>query len=135
MMPGIGAMLHYLGGGSEKSASDYYGRKIASARVDSDAIILRFDDGVSIAITDKGQSCCESRYLTVEDDIKWLEGKTLRSIDVTGKDGPEDSRGDYHDIAFLEIKVEDGLVGCSFHNEHNGYYGGFGLNVEEVASS
>jgi len=134
MMPGLGAMLHHLGGGSDKNASDYYGRKIVSALADGDAIVLRFADGVSIAITDEGQSCCESRYLTVEDDIKWLEGKTLRSIDVTGKSGPDD-KDDYHDIAFLEIKTEDGLVGCSFHNEHNGHYGGFGLNVKEVASS
>ncbi len=129
-------MLHYLGGGSSKSASDYYGRKIASASKSGDGITLTFDDGVSVFISDKGQSCCESRYMTVEDDITGLAGKTLRSIDVreaNADGGNDDCR---HEIAFLEFKTDDGVaVTCSFHNEHNGYYGGFGLDVSEVGTA
>lgn len=32
-MMGIGAMLHVLGGGSEHSAEEYYGRKIVAAEL------------------------------------------------------------------------------------------------------
>lgn len=128
-------MLHYLGGGSEKSASAYYGRKVTKAVKGSDSIILTFSDGVSIEISDNGQSCCESRYMTIEDDLEGLVGKTLRAIEVKDASGPYDEYGGFHEVAFLEIQTEDGMVGCSFHNEHNGYYGGFGLNVSEIAAS
>jgi hypothetical protein len=126
---GMGAMIHQLSGGSPKSASDYYGRKITAATFDNYDVRLTFEDGVTIHIWDNGQSCCESRYISSDDDISKLVGKTLKSIDV--KDGSID---DEHEIAFLEfVTNEDGVVFvAASHNEHNGYYGGFGLSLDEV---
>lgn len=132
-MPGIGAMLRVLGGGSENSADKYYGRKIKNAVFDKaeDAFRITFEDGVTIAITDQGQSCCEHRYMTCDDDPTSLSGGILKHIKV--KKGPdlEDQYGDPHEVAFLEVATDKGFVTFATHNEHNGYYGGFGLTISE----
>lgn len=134
---GMGAMLHVLSGGSPKSAEDYYGRVIKTAVFNKagNDVRVTFEDGVTIRIWDDGQSCCESRYMTCDDSLSDLNGKTLLEINV--KEGPE-TRGEYgddHEIAFLEIKTTDGTsVSFATHNEHNGYYGGFGLSIDEVES-
>jgi hypothetical protein len=132
--PGIGAMLHYLSGGSDHDPKEYYGKKIVSAKLDDNRLNIDFEDGVRIAIFDNGQSCCESRYMTTSDDVAWLVGKTLKAI--TCKDGPdeEDTGGDVHEQVFLEIMTEDGCIMFANHNEHNGYYGGFGLTIVERES-
>jgi hypothetical protein len=137
-MIGLGALIHHLGGGSENSADKYYGRKIhrASFDAENDRVILSFEDGVIISIFDNGQSCCESRYMVCEDDLSTLNGKTLRAIEVV--EGPDAEMTDkdsdnYHEICFLEIKTNEGpIVTFSTHNEHNGYYGGFGLSIAEL---
>ena len=38
-------------------------------------------------------------------------------------------------MAFLEIGTEIGAVTVVTHVEHNGYYGGFGLTIEETPSA
>lgn len=132
-MLGMGAMLHALGGGSPESAETYYGRKITDARLANDEIRLTFDDGVTIRIWDAGQSCCESRYTRTDDNPADLVGKVLTKIEV--KEAPDQEGkwyGDVHEIAFLEIQAGDETVTFSTHNEHNGYYGGFGLALEQV---
>lgn len=52
--PGIGAVLHMLGGGSEHSASEYYGKTITDAVFSDDKLTLSFDDGKKIQIEDDG---------------------------------------------------------------------------------
>lgn len=127
---GIGAMLHILGGGTENSASKYYGRKITDASFEDNSLNLTFEDGVKINIFDDGQSCCESRYMTTSDDVKWLIGKTLKEIAVkTAPDEPYDYGS--HEVQFLEVMTNDGCITFANHNEHNGYYGGFGMNITE----
>lgn len=135
---GMGAMLHTLSGGSPKSAQDYYGKVIKTAVFNkgADDVRITFEDGVAIRIWDSGQSCCESRYMTCDDSLSDLNGKTLAEITV--KPGPytTDEYGDNHEIAFLEIKTTDGTsVSFATHNEHNGYYGGFGLSLDEIVGA
>lgn len=130
MNPGIGTMLFELGGGSDHSASEYYGKKIKTAVFANDSMTLEFEDGVKIAITDQGQSCCEYRYMTCDNDLSTLVGKTLTKIEVKYSwIGGEYSD---HEVAFLEIQTNDNVVTFATHNEHNGYYGGFGLNISEI---
>jgi hypothetical protein len=127
-------MLHYLGGGSPKNPSDYYGRKITDAKQQGDELRLTFEDGVTIRIFDNGQSCCESRYMRTDDDLSTLVGKTLVAIDANEAKAVSNT-GDYGDMeeaTFLDVKTQDGLVSFSFHVDHNGYYGGFGLSLDEV---
>lgn len=136
MSMGIGAMLHYLGGGSENSAEKYYGRKIVEAALDSENERLRltFDDGVKISIWDDGQSCCESRYMRTDDDLSSLVGHVL--VRIEAKNGPdvEGEYGDVHEQVFVEVATDGGFITIANHNEHNGYYGGFGLTITEEAA-
>jgi hypothetical protein len=133
MNMGVGAMLHILGGGSANSADKYYGRVIASAVLDSEGERLRigFTDGTIIEIWDDGQSCCESRYMRTDDDVSSLVGGTL--IRIEAKDGPEQEGeyGDAHEQVFVEVATDKGFITVANHNEHNGYYGGFGLTITE----
>ena len=132
---GVGVMIRLLCGGSENSGDKYYGRKIEKADFSDNALFLTFDDGVKIRVFDDGQSCCESRYMQTDDDVKWLEGKVLRELSL--KDGTQpkkDDDDDYgdHEIQFLEVMTNDGCITFANHNEHNGYYGGFAMNIQEV---
>lgn len=132
---GIGAILHYLGGGSKHSANEYYGKTIASAEIKDDRLRIGFSDGKVIEIWDDGQSCCESRYMTTDDDPASLVGHTLARIEA--KDGP-DSEGEYgdcHEQVFVEVGTDKGFITIANHNEHNGYYGGFGLTITEPNES
>ena len=135
---GIGAMLHYLSGGSANDPKKYEGKKITKAYLDNDfndgsgAMTLEFDDGETIRIWDDGQSCCESRYMTCDDDPKSLIGATLKNIEVVGSKDEEDGDWEVHEQAFLEITTDKGHIQFATHNEHNGYYGGFGLTITEV---
>lgn len=106
----------------------FIGRVIKSAKIDDNALILTFQDGVAIKIFDEGQQCCESRYLTTDDDVSTLAGRPLTRIEK--KPGPE--TGDeysVHEMCFVEVSTDVGFVTLTNHNEHNGYYGGFGVAV------
>jgi len=129
--PGLGAMLHYLSGGSRNPPEKYYGKKIAYASLADDTLTIKFDDNTTIRIWDDGQSCCEFRYMRSDDDPKTLVGGILQKIEAKKhKKGP----GEYdteHEIVFVEIGTDKGFITIANHNEHNGYYGGFGLTIDE----
>lgn len=129
--PGIGAMLHYLGGGSKKDPALYYGKTIRKAELVDDKFNIEFEDGIKIQISDEGQSCCESRYLTCDDNLNELVGQKLVRIEV--KEATErEHEWATHEICFLEIQGDKSSITFATHNEHNGYYGGFGLSIDEV---
>lgn len=129
-------MLHELSGGSPKSASDYYGRTIKRADFGNNLISLQFDDGVKIQIWDDGQSCCENRYMTSDDKFEDLVGQKLVSIKVKAVNETHDEENyNDHDVAFLEIQGDKSAITVAAHNEHNGYYGGFGLSIDEVKNA
>lgn len=130
--PGIGAMLHYLGGGSKHSADEYYGQKIMAVEMKDERLRIGLSpSGKTIEIWDNGQSCCESRYMTTDDDVQSLVGNELRRIEA--KSGP-DHEGEYdvHEQVFVEVGTDKGFITIVNHNEHNGYYGGFGLTITEA---
>ena len=128
---GIGAMLHYLGGGSDEDPSKYYGKSIIDADINEDRLKLTFDDGISIKIWDDGQSCCEHRYITCDDDVKDLIGGTL--VNIESKEcGEKEDDWETHEWCFVEVGTNKLSIVMTTHNEHNGYYGGFGLSVTEI---
>ncbi len=129
--PGIGATLHYLSGGSRESAGRYYGRKIVAASMVDDVLAIKFDDGVTLQLSDQGQSCCEHRYMTCDDDLSKLAGGKLTKIEVR-EIKKDDTTGEPHEQAFVEIATDDCFITVCTHNEHNGYYGGFGLDLREA---
>lgn len=133
--PGIGAMLHRLSGGSEHDPKEFYGQTILTAEIADDRLKLRFMNGKGIEIWDNGQSCCEHRHMTTDDDVKSLWGQTLTRIEAKpGPDVPEDNDGwgGCHEQVFVEIGTDKGFITIVNHNEHNGYYGGFGLTITEL---
>lgn len=130
-MLGIGAMLHMLGGGSAHSADKYYGKTIVKAAFENNSLQLGFDDGVEIKISDDGQSCCEHRYMTTDDNLGFLDGKILTGITLKDAPNVEDAYGD-HEIQFMEIMTNEGCITFCSHNEHNGYYGGICLAIVEI---
>jgi hypothetical protein len=128
---GIGAMLHYLGGGSKHDPKEYYGQTILAADIADDKLSLKLDGGKTIEIWDNGQSCCENRYMRTDDDLSSLVGNTL--VRIEAKDGPDIGDNDYdvHEQVFVEVGTDKGFITIANHNEHNGYYGGFGLTITE----
>jgi len=130
---GMGAMLHILGGGSPERSDKYAGRVIKSAKFDEDFVDIEFEDGVTIRIFDGGQSCCEHRYLTLDDNIEDLVGQTLVHIMEKGyKDESDEEGWVEHETCFLEIQGNKSSITFAAHNEHNGYYGGFGMSIKEI---
>lgn len=130
--PGMGAMIHILTGGSEHDPNEFYGRKIVSAQLDKtcdpERVRVSFEDGVNISIWDNGQSCCESRYITCDDDFSRIVGGNLLSIETKPAPDVEDEY-EVHEQVFIDIVSSEGTVTFTTHNEHNGYYGGFGLTI------
>lgn len=129
--PGIGTMIHYLSGGSKESADKYYGREITAAQFGDDALTLTFADGVTVKLTDEGQSCCEYRYMTCDDKATDLIGGHLREISLRQVKA-EGEYDDVHEICFVKVETENAHITIETHNKHNGYYGGFGMNLREV---
>ena len=111
------------------------GLVIESISEDDAGMAIRFTDGSRICIFDDGQSCCESRYVTCDDDLTGLAGGSLLHIDKAAVgDAPEVKEDDYgcHDVAFVRVQTTKGGFTLVTHNEHNGYYGGFSLKVKLV---
>jgi hypothetical protein len=105
------------------------GREIASAKLENDTLSLAFTDGTSAQLWDGGQSCCETRYVTTDDDPVTLVGNCI--VSITTKQGPY-VREDYqeHEQVFVEVQTTGGFITLVTHNEHNGYYGGFSIRVK-----
>ena len=117
--------------GFNPPASDFYGRKITSAELWENNLELSFDDRTKIAIWDAGQSCCENRYMTTDDDVQYLVGSRL--IRIEEKPGPDeyDDENEVHETCFVEVGTDQGFITLVTHNVHNGYYGGFALEIKE----
>ncbi|MCT9125379.1 DUF7448 domain-containing protein [Cupriavidus gilardii] len=93
-----------------------------------DALHFEFTDGSKIAMFDDGQSCCERRYMTTDDDLSSFAGSTFLGAEIKEAPSIEDEWGE-HEVQFLEIQTSSGSFTMASHNEHNGYYGGFSITV------
>lgn len=97
----------------------------------AEALAFEFTDGTVLNLVDQGQDCCASHYVTVEPgELEHYEGAEFRGFDVSiaGK-AEEDEWGEVHEIEFLDVRTSVGILSLSFHNVHNGYYGGISLKV------
>jgi hypothetical protein len=114
---------------------------IETVAEDDQGMAIRFTDGSRLCIWDGGQSCCESRYMTCDDDLSGHEGGQLISIDTEASgaqpadekaddDDDEWSTGDCHEVQFVKVQTTKGSFTLCTHNSHNGYYGGFSLRVK-----
>jgi hypothetical protein len=106
---------------------------------DDQSLFIHFNEGRILEIKDGGQSCCESRYMTCDDDLSGHEGGQLLSIDLDAADPkpvldyarPEtDDYGECHETQFVKVQTTKGSFTLCTHNVHNGYYGGFSLSAK-----
>lgn len=129
---GMGVMIDMLRGNKEtvESVQSSIGKKIESIVIDDNNLKITFDDGSLLKLWDGGQSCCEHRYMSTDDDLGYFKGAELLKIEI--KDAPNVVMNDYeeHEVQFLEVTTSTGSFQCANHNEHNGYYGGFSINAE-----
>ena len=107
-------------------------RPIEAVTQEDDKLLVRFVGGGSLRIWDSGQSCCESRYMTTDDDLSSFVGAKVVSLDAVGGPTEEDEYGDPHEQMFVKLETTAGTITMVTHNEHNGYYGGFDVKVKWV---
>lgn len=108
------------------------GKKIAVLELKEKELYIEFEDKTSLSVYDDGQSCCEYRYMTSDDDLQYFIGTEFMGYElkpVTEK--VSESYGDVHEMQFLQIDTSLGSFTIENHNEHNGYYGGFIITVKE----
>jgi len=109
----------------------YYGLKITAAEINYERLRLYLSGGKTIELGDDRQLCCEKRHMTTDDEVQSLVGHTLTRIEV--KPGPNIITSEFgcHEQAFVEVGTDRSFITIVNHNEHNGYYGGFGLTITE----
>jgi len=130
---GLGVMINMLFGneGTAKNYKAMIGKKISGIKLEDNALIMFLYSGLTFKIYDDGQSCCENRYMRTDDDLEEYVGAELLQIEVADG-GTTEGDGETHEIQFLRIHTSKGLFTLSNHNEHNGYYGGFSIKIEEI---
>ena len=140
--PGMGVILKMLGGNEEivEAYNDAVGKTIASLVIQKrdkdgdvwdDSILMHFTDGTGIRIWDDGQSCCEYRYMNCDDDLSYHVGAEFKGAEIRETEPEEDDYG-VHEIEFLHLNTSKGVITVANHNEHNGYYGGFWVNIKPI---
>ena len=108
----------------------YYGQKILSASLDEEGLTLSLGNGKIIMLWDDQPICSERRYMSSDDDIQSLVGSTLTRVEA--RESPTDyDVWEVHETCFLEVGMNHGFITLVNHNEHNGYYGGFNVAIEE----
>lgn len=113
--------------------SEVIGKEILGTRIyNNEEVLLILEGGYSVYLRDDGQSCCETRYITCDDNLSDLIGSKfthIKELKHTTTDESDEYENE-HEITFIEIRAGDTLCTVCTHNEHNGYYGGFNLNIE-----
>lgn len=134
---GFGVMLRMLGG-NEETVNAFLrgkGKRITKLNLGKDnALHFEFEDGYKMKMFDDGQSCCEARYMRTDDDLSEFVGTVLTSAEIRDAPNVPDEYGE-HEVQFLLVHTDKGTFTMSSHNEHNGYYGGFYIVVEEEQPS
>lgn len=145
---GMGVMLKQLAGNRETVESYHkaIGKTIKHIELSppkdtnkwgdegQDTLKVTFDDGSMLTAFDDGQSCCESRYMKTDDKFEDFVGATLVSMELKQAPDMEDEYGE-HEVQFLEIMTSKGALTMASHNEHNGYYGGFAIELRFVGGN
>jgi len=97
---------------------------------EEDGCTIRFTDGSEITIFDEGQSCCETRWMTCDDELKEHIGGHLTGVEVLEGLKLMESEDEYECI-FVRIETNAGSFTLCMHNKHNGYYGGFSPGIKK----
>jgi len=125
-MEGLGVLINALGGNEDsvKVFKEALGKKIEKLCLKDNKLQFGMEGGQELDLVDDGQSCCEQRYFTTDDDLDYFVGATLMGGEVRDAPSIDDEYGE-HNVNFLVITTSKGCFTIEAHNEHNGYYGGF----------
>jgi hypothetical protein len=76
---GLRVMIGLLSGNesSVEAFTPALGKKISSLTLSDNAIHFVMADGYKMKLWDNGQSCCEQRYMSTDDDLNSYIGSTL----------------------------------------------------------
>lgn len=125
--------------------SSLYGKTITGLVIEDGAIHITLPPMYSnssrpndYAIYDAGQQCCESRFITCDDELSHFIGATFQGISLKEASAQyiaddawgSDDEYERDDPQFLEILTDRGAITFCTHNIHNGYYGGFGIKLD-----
>ena len=131
---GLGVMIQMLSGNEEaaKAIETSKGKEITSISLDDENIRIEFKDSPALNLWDSGQSCCENRYLTKDDqpDFSSFVGATFNGIEIKEGEGSQEEEYSEKDHLLIHLLTSKGAVLFSAWNEHNGYYGGFWITAE-----
>ena len=106
------------------------GRPIRSVRIDTSGdgeLVVEFVGGGRLLLGDYGRDCCESRYMTTDDDLSSFVGARIVGVEEVPVPDSHCDDGDTHEQVFVKLETTQGTITLVTHNEHNGYYGGFQL--------
>jgi len=106
------------------------GKEISSLVISDSLMRIRFTDGYFLDLWDGGQSCCESRYMSTDDNLDDFVGATFSGARIEDAESEGDESYGEHEVQFLLIDTSKGTFTIANHNEHNGYYGGFSLTCK-----
>jgi len=115
---------------SDETLAACYGSKVIAAYLEEAGICIKLEGSgpiksYTLTIADCGQDCCESRYITCDDDLASMSGEVLIAVETA--ETPYDW-GD-HEVQFLVVRTDKATYTAETHNEHNGYYGGFRIRA------
>lgn len=111
----------------KKEHIDFFvGKEISKVFIQEDELHIQFDKK-TLVISDDGQSCCEHRYMTTDDNLTEFFGAIFKGIEEKPTYSISDDEFEDHDLMFIEIKTSKGDFILKSHNDHNGYYGGFDI--------
>jgi len=131
----MGVLLRLLGpdDGSADAIKGALGKKIIAFELKENNIKIRLEGIGELVITDEGQSCCETRWISTDDDLGSVVGGNLLEINIVDAGEPTVGKtDDVHEMQFLNVKTSRGVIVFQTHNEHNGYYGGFSIAARLV---
>ena len=103
------------------------GKAITAVTLEDNVLVLRLEGGQELVFSDNQQNCCESRWMSTDDNLEEYVGAQFVGAELKGHSSLPG--GEAHDIEFFEVQTTKGCFTMVNHNEHNGYYGGFGLEV------
>ena len=132
--PGLGVMVKAISVGDEDTRQailSSFNKTITNAVIIEDNLYINFDDNIALRVWDGGQSCCEHRYMTCDDNLEEYSGTKL--INVQAKPATytvDEEWGNSYETMFLEFETTNGVFTIVNHNSHNGYYGGFWVEAE-----
>lgn len=128
---GLGVLVRMLAGNAEtvSAIQNSLNKTIKSIALADDVAVVTFAAGSVLTLRDYGQSCCESRYMRTDDNLDAHTGAKLLNIEMRDAPDEEGSYGDVHEVQFLLVTTDRGVITFANHNEHNGYYGGFSIEA------